>query len=39
MEGCDEGLVGQLGGGGGSGSLGGRGVWRGHYVGLVGWDE
>ena len=32
MEGCDEGGVGGLGGG----DLGGR---RGHYVGLVGWDE
>ena len=35
MEGCDESVVGGLGGG----DLGGRGVWRRHYVGLVGWDE
>ena len=38
VEGCDEGGIGRL-GGAGSGGLGGRGVfWRGHYVGLVGWD-
>lgn len=37
MEGCYEGVVSGL--GGGAGNLGGRGVfWRGHYVGLVGWD-
>ncbi len=30
VEGCDEGVVGGLGGGG---------VWRRHYVGLVGYDE
>ena len=36
VEGCDESVVGGLGGGG---DLGRRWIWRRHYVGLVGWDE
>ena len=37
VESCEEGGIGGL-RGAGCGNWGGRGVWRWHYVGLVGWD-